>query len=307
MSRETSNPRPRRRTAWITLLALGLVVSGRLGCKRSEGKTYPLRGVVQEVQADGALVVAHEDIPGLMPAMVMPFHARPSRGDVLAGDRIEATLVMNDKESWIEDVRVTARGLPTSKPAPQVVSFASPGDAVPDFALVNQDAQPIHLAQYAGRVLVLTFVYTRCPVPEFCPLTLKHFRELDEALARDPALALRAHLLTISFDTAYDTPAVLRSFGRSFTVDHGEGRFARWQFATGSEEQIKAIAGFFGLVYWNEQGQITHSLRTAIIGPDGRVVQVYGDNLWTADEAIGEIRRAAATVGASETRRQERR
>ena len=100
----------------------------------------------------------------------------------------------------------------------------------------------IRLAQYAGRTLVLTFVYTRCPVPEFCPLTLKHFRELDEALARDPALAARAYLLTISFDTAYDTPAVLRSFGRAHVIDRGGGAFARWEFATGSSEQIRRAA-----------------------------------------------------------------
>jgi len=187
------------------------------------------------------------------------------------------------------------------------VSVASPGDAVPDFDLVNQDGKRIHLAQYGGRTLVLTFVYTRCPVPEFCPLAMKLFHELDEALARDPALAPRAHLLTISFDATHDTPAVLRSFGRAYVVDRGEGSFARWEFATGSEEQIKAITGFFGLLYWNDQEQITHSLRTAIIGPNGKVVQVYGDNLWTAEEAVREVRRAAATAGASETRKREER
>ena len=260
-------------------------------CARSGEKRYPLKGVVQEIQPSGEFTVAHEDIPGLMPAMVMPFHIRGPKDAIQPGDRIEAALVMTDKESWLEDVRVTARGLPTTHKGsrPEVVSSASPGDTVPDFALVNQDGKPIHIGQYAGRTLVLTFIYTRCPLPEFCPLMMRNFQELDEALSADRRLSARTHLLTVSFDTAYDTPEVLRSFGRAHVKDRGEGRFVRWELATGSEEQVKAIAGFFGLMFWSEGGQITHSLRTAIIGPDGKVAKVYSDNLWTVEEAVREV------------------
>jgi protein SCO1/2 len=118
---------------------------------------------------------------------------------------------------------------------------------------------------------------------------MRNFQTLDEALSADRKLSTRTHLLTVSFDTAYDTPEVLRSFGRAHVKDRGDGRFARWELATGSEEQVKAIAGFFGLMFWGEGGQITHSLRTAIIGPDGKVAKVYSDNLWTVEEAMREV------------------
>jgi protein SCO1 len=283
-----------RRRAASALLAV-VVALAAVACARSGGKRYPLTGVVQDVLSSGELVVAHDDIPGLMPAMVMPFHIRGSKDAIQPGDRIEATLVMTDKESWLEDVRVTARGLPTSRAAsgPQEISTASPGDAVPDFALVNQDGKPIHLRQYAGQTLVFTFIYTRCPVPEFCPLMMRNFQALDEALSADRALSSRTHLLTVSFDTVYDTPDVLSSFGRAHVKDRGEGRFARWELATGSKEQVKAIAGFFGLMFWGDEGLITHSLRTAIIGSDGKVAKVYNDNLWTVEEAVRDIRAVA--------------
>ena len=190
---------------------------------------------------------------------------------------------------------MTARGLPTSKSGSgaQEISSASPGDNVPDFALINQDGRPIHIGQYAGQTLALTFIYTRCPVPEFCPLMMRNFQALDEALSADRGLSSRTRLLTVSFDTAYDTTEVLRSFGRAHVKDRGEGQFARWELATGSEEQVKAIAGFFGLMFWGEAGRITHSLRTAIIGPDGKVAKVYNDNLWTVEEAVRDIRAVA--------------
>lgn len=278
------------RRAVMILVAILAVVA----CARGSGRMYPLTGTVQDALSTGEIMVAHDDIPGLMPAMVMPFHVRGSRAGLQPGDRIEATLVMTDTQSWLQDVRVTARGLPTSKAGSgaQEIGNASPGDAVPDFALVNQDARPIHLGQYTGRVLVLTFIYTRCPVPEFCPLLMRKFRGLEEALAADAELSAKTHLLTISFDTAHDTPQVLRDFGAVHAKDGTEANFARWEFATGSEPQVKAVAGFFGLMFWGEDGLITHSLRTAVIGPDGRLARVYSDNAWTVEDILAEIRSA---------------
>ena len=272
-----------------------MVALAAIACARSGGKRYPLTGVVQEVLSGGEFVVAHEDIPGLMPAMVMPFHVRGSKDAIQPGDRIEATLVMTDKESWLEDVRVTARGLPQVEGR-----LASPGDQLgvarrcrPRLRPRQPGRQTDPPRQYAGQTLVLTFIYTRCPVPEFCPLMMRNFQALDEALSADRALSSRTHLLTVSFDTVYDTPDVLRRFGRAHVKDRGEGQFARWELATGSEEQVKAIAGFFGLMFWGDEGLITHSLRTAIIGPDGKVAKVYNDNLWTVEEAVRDIRAAA--------------
>jgi protein SCO1/2 len=170
---------------------------------------------------------------------------------------------------------------------------ASLSDAVPDFGLVNQDGQAIKLGQYRGRTLILTFIYTRCAQPGFCPLTMRNFQKLEEALSADPLLLARTHLLSISFDPAFDTPEVLRGFGQGFVPDRGQGRFSHWELATGSAEQLKAISEFFffGLVDWGEEGQISHTLCTAIIGPDGKVARVYRDNQWTVGDAVREVRR----------------
>lgn len=279
------------RASLVVLACLAIVVCGPAGQRR-----YPLGGVVQEIKAGTTeVVVAHEDIPGFMPAMTMPFRVKRDGGlpNVRPGDRITATLVVTDKESWLEDVTVAVRGLPVAKATTGIQpAGAAPNDVVPDLGLVNQDGASIHLGQYQGRALAITFIYTRCPLPEFCPLLMKNFQKIDEALAREPVLFAKTHLLSISFDTAYDTPEVLRSFGRAFVEDRGQGRFSHWELATGSPEQVKAVADFFGMAYWGERGGITHSLRTAIIGPDGHVVRVYADNDWTVEGAVEEIRRA---------------
>ena len=252
-----------------------------------------MKGVVQEVKSRQECVVAHQDIPGFMPAMTMDFRLKAG-GPLLPGDEIEATLIVTDKETWLEDVVVKARGLPVAKRPEIPAAGAAGGDQVPDFGLVNQDGQAIKLSAYRGRTLILTFIYTRCPLPEYCPLMMRNFQRLDEGLAGEPELFARTHLLSISFDTAYDTPPVLRSFGRAFVKERGPGRFRHWELATGSAEQVKEVAQFFGLVYWGEEGEITHSLCTAIIGPDGKLAKVYRDNLWTVEDALGEVRRTAS-------------
>jgi protein SCO1/2 len=269
--------------------ALSGLACGRLGQKR-----YPLKGVIQEMKSSREYVVAHEDIPGFMPAMTMSFQVKAGQSPLQPGDQIEATLVVTDKESWLEGITVKARGLQVVRREGGLQpAGAAGGDLVPDFGLVNQDGQAIKLAQYRGNTLILTFIYTRCPLPEYCPLMMRNFQKLDEGLSADPTLFTKTRLLSISFDTAYDTPEVLRSFGRAFVKDRGQGRFSHWELATGSAEQVKAVAQFFGLVYWGEEGQITHSLCTAIIGPDGKVAMVYRDNQWTVDQAIQEVRRLA--------------
>jgi protein SCO1/2 len=271
------------------VLALGLAA---VGCGYFGRKHYPLKGVVQAIRPGGEYVVAHEDIRGLMPAMSMPFRIRGA-SDVRPGDQIEASLVMTDKESWLEDVEVLARGLPVAKNASAVSAPLEPGAEVPAFPLVNQDGEAITLARYRGRTLVLTFIYTRCPVPEYCPRMMARFQKIDATLSADPVLWEKTHLLSISFDTAYDKPEVLRSYGRAFVKDRGEGRFRHWELATGSKEQIQAMADFFSLYFWGDDGQITHSLCTAVVGPDGRLVKVYRDNEWTAAAVVEDIKAAA--------------
>jgi protein SCO1/2 len=259
-----------------------------VSCQRPPEQRYDLKGSVVAVDKDKRQVtVAHEPIKGFMDAMTMPFNVRDDWAlTVLTpGQEVEATLVVQDDRSWIEGLRITetknAPGTPAAAVMPKI------GDEVPDFALLNQDGRRIHLGQYRGRPLLLTFIYTRCPLPDYCPRTSKNFSEIYQGL-QSMALSDRIpHLLTISFDTDYDTPAVLRDYAARYM---NPVAFGKWEFATGSPEEIKRITSYFGLVYSKESGQIIHSLVTALIGADGKLARLYLGNQWTPRQILDEFR-----------------
>jgi protein SCO1/2 len=218
----------------------------------------------------------------------------PSESDlkILApDDQITATLVVDGSQAWLEDLIITRQsGNPSAMPA---AIMAKEGDEVPNFTLRNQNNREIQTKSYHGKTLLLTFIYTRCPVPEYCTLMSNNFAEIDRALGQDPALYEKTHLLSITIDPAYDTPAVLRSYGAAHTEGYQNETFAHWEFAGGTSEQVKKIAEYFGLTYFPENDQIIHGLRTAIISPDGKVVKIYTGNDWKPEDVVGEMKKAA--------------
>ncbi len=266
-----------------------------------------MKGKVTEVDlVQKLLTLDHQDIPGYMPAMIMAF---PVRDDQLLkvaapGDEVTASLVITrDNRYWLEDLVVTHRAPESARPSaraspPEPV----PGAAVPDVGLVNQDGKRIRLADYRGRVLALTFIYTRCPLPEFCPLMSRNFQAAAKALAAEPALQARTHLLSISFDPEHDTPEVLRRYGRAFVGD-GPLPFAHWEFASGSAAEIRKLGGFLGLDFDPDQGMWVHNLRTAVVAPDGTLVRSIRGSDWKPEELVADLRAAAAAAKRSEGRR----
>jgi protein SCO1/2 len=259
-------------------------------------KRYDLKGKVMAVdKAEKRVTIEHEEIGDYMDAMTMPFAVRKNDYwalDVLKpGDQVTASLVVDGGLTWIENIVITEESAnpAASSSDSDAPREAEPGDALPNFSLINQDAKQIKLAQYKGRALLLTFVYTRCPLPDYCPLISNNFAAIEKELKKDPALYGRTHLLTISFDTEYDTPKVLKSYGGAYTENYTNEKFEHWEFATGDKEEIRRIAEFFGLRYYNESGQIVHGLRTAIITPDGKVYKVYRGNEWKPEEALRDI------------------
>jgi protein SCO1/2 len=264
------------------------------GCRRdmSKAKRYELNGKVMTVEKDKHLVtVAHEDIKGLMAGMTMSFTVRDEWvfDQAGAGDQITATLVVDETESWLENVVIVKSNTePGVKASPGAVG-ANAGDEVPDFALVNQSNKPMRTGQFKGKTLLLTFVYTRCPLPEYCTLMSTNFSQIDQELRKQPDLYEKTRLLSITIDPEYDTPAVLRSYGASHTARFGDETFSHWAFATGTREQVKAVAHFFGLEYFPEKDQIVHGLRTAIIAPDGKVYKVYRDNKWKPEDVLKDM------------------
>ncbi len=285
----------------IRLCALFLLCAGLPACHSpvaSRGKHYDVRGKVVSVDKSRRQVtIAHEDIEGYMPAMVMPFSLRDDSAlNILtSGDLVSATLVVDGSSSWLENVIITEEASETSDgDKSEGLQEPKPGDEVPDFGLINQDGKRVHIAQYRGKILLLTFIYTRCPVPEYCTLMSNNFAEIDKELQKESNLYARTHLLSISFDPEYDTPKVLRSYGAAHTGNYSQETFAHWEFASGSPDEVKGIAQFFGLRYFQETGQIVHSLRTAIITPDGKLFKLYSGNGWRPSEALRDIQSVGA-------------
>lgn len=280
------------------LLLCSVLVVASCGTSRGSGggggQRYDLKGKVVSVDKAGRKVaVDHEAIPGFMEAMVMDFTLkdRDALEVVGPGDRIQATLVVaDDGGAWLENPMITKAAPGGDEGAAAASVGPKEGEVVPNFALVNQDDKKISLAKYKGRALVLTFIYTRCPLADYCPLMSERFAALRGEMVEDPALKSRAHLLSVSIDPLHDTPKVLRSYGGAYTEKYGDETYEHWEFATGEPEEVRRLAQFFGMEYYGEKDQIIHSLRTAVIDPEGRVRKVYRGNEWQASEVLREVR-----------------
>jgi protein SCO1/2 len=263
-------------------------------------KSFPIHGKIVRVDAaKGSIVLNHDAVPGFMDAMTMPYKLKDASiaGELHAGDAITAKLLVRKvgddfEDAMLDQIVVVAQALPDYKPAAQYHVPAT-GDSVPDFKMVNQSGTTIHLGQFTGRVLLLTFIYTRCPLEDYCPRMNKNFGQIEKALAGDPAMYGKTHLLSVSFDPHYDTPAILKSYGGIYTG--GDPRtFAHWDFAAPPESELAGVEQYFDLgVTPGESGTLNHSLSTAVIGKDGKVRVWYPTNDWTVPEVLGAMKKAA--------------
>ena len=280
----------------LALFTLAICLCFGASCNRNKAneRRYELKGKVVNVEKDKRLVtISHEDVKGFMPAMTMPFTV-PSESDlqILApDDLVTATLVVDGSHSWLEDLIITRQSaIASSMPA---VVTAKEGDEVPNYTLRNQDDREIRIHNYRGKALLLTFIYTRCPIPDYCTLMSNNFAQIERELGKDPELYAKTHLLSISIDPGYDTPKVLRSYGAAHTERYQNETFAHWEFAAGTTNQVKDIATYFGMTYYPEKDQIIHGLRTVIVKPDGKVAKIYGGNDWKPGEVVEEMRKVS--------------
>jgi protein SCO1/2 len=283
----------RNHLSLCALLTCALLAACQSKPEVAQGKRYDLKGTIVSVdKANQTATISHEEVKGFMEAMTMPFKLKDAWPlDVMKpGDEVQATLVVADESAWLENVVVVQRSATQTAAPTESSGLPKAGDSVPDFQLVNQDGKPARLAQYRGRALVLTFIYTRCPVPEYCALMSSNFAEIERELAKDAALYKRTHLVSVSFDPAYDTPKVLRSYGAAQTGNYDKETFGHWEFVTGEAEEVKRLAQFFGLTYLPEKGEYVHSLKTALISPDGKLVKLYSGNEWKPADVLADIR-----------------
>jgi protein SCO1/2 len=298
-----------RRVAFCFAILLAVTGAAIAGCSKPTAqqpaknvKRYHLAGRIVSINKDqNTLMVDGQDIPGFMAAMVMPYPviSASQLNGLEPGDEITADVVVNEDDSsaHLENIVVTKKagaGKPTSQ-----LHIPQPGDQVPDFVLVDQSNKRIHLDSFRGHVLLITFIYTRCPFPNYCPLVSHDFAEIYAKTKKDPKLAKSVRLLTVSFDPQHDTPAVLRKYGESFHSVTGGAPFDRWEFATASAKEMPQIANFFGLAYSDNNGQITHSMSTTVIAPDGRVYKWYDGNDWQPSELVADATQALQQTSAN--------
>jgi len=282
----------------FALTSVILLLTLSVSCNRT--RKYPLQGeVVAKNAATSEITVNHGDIPGFMAAMAMPYRVKDPAviQELEPGDKIAAEVVVGKDPSdyWLEDVRITdesGRGKVKPPTAPQMLM---PGERVPDFTLVNQDGRKIRLSDFAGKALLVTFIYTRCPMPKFCPRLSSQFARIHNELKKNPEDYGKTHLLTISFDPKYDTPAVLRKYGLAY-LDGDEGGFSQWDFASTNPTDLRRLAKAFGLEYEEEQNQITHSMSIVLIAPNGTVAKFWSTN-WTWTELLENLQHAAQAIG----------
>jgi protein SCO1/2 len=265
----------------------------------SPEKTFSVRGKVISTDATH-VTLDHEALPGFMEAMTMPYKLKDPGvvSELHPGDLITARIVVRQdtagfRDPELDNIVVIAQARPDYKPA---VQYHTPhvGDAVPDFRLLNQSGRNIRVSEFKGKVLVVTFIYTRCPLADYCPRMSRNFAEIDKALAGDPALYRETHLLSISFDPSYDTPAVLRSYGGAYTGNYTKETFAHWDFAAPPEKELSQVTQFFGVgVTPGENKTLNHSLSTAVIGKDGKIVAWYPTNDWEPADVVEAVKQAA--------------
>jgi protein SCO1/2 len=273
------------------------------GSATTNFKVYKLRGkVVSTNSATGEVTLNHEAIPGFMDAMTMPYKLKDPTilGELHPGDTITADVLVSqnpDADVLLDHIVVIAQAKPDYKPT-VYYHVPSPGDAVPDFKLRNQDGRAIHLDQFHGKTLLLTFIYTRCPSPNFCPLVTHNFAVIDRQLAASPALYAKTHLLCVSFDPEHDTPARLRAYGAEYIGSDARNAFAHWDFAAPTKPELLEMAKYFDVgITQGPDDTITHTLSTTLIGPQGKVVQFYPGNEWTPDQVVVDVKKLQANAG----------
>ena len=284
----------RRTIALLSLVIAAAAASVSAGCSRA--REYPFKGQVLSVDTERQeITVKHEDVPGFMPGMTMPFRV-PDAGQfasVAPGDLITATLVVEDTSGHLEHVVKTGSApLPPAATAGPRIRMIDPGTEVPALTFTDQDGRTRTIAEWRGKVLALTFIYTRCPLPNFCPLMDRNFAAAQRLIKEDRALADRVRLLSLSFDPDYDTPAILKAHAARAGADP-----ALWTYGTGSRDAIDPFAAVFGVAVMRDDKpmeEILHNLRTAVIDKDGKLSSVLNGNDWKPDELMTAIRKADA-------------
>jgi protein SCO1 len=271
--------------------ALLLAILTLTACRKAPpAKQYELTGQILSIKPERSeVVVKHDDIPGFMPAMTMPYKVNDPAllTGRKPGDVIKATLVVEEVNAYLSSLNVTGhRPLATPAPVSDTPHVLEPGETVADALLVDQGGKPFPLSSLRGHRVALTFIYTRCPLPDYCPLMERHFAAVQQAIKANPKLA-DVRLVTMTMDPEFDTPAVLKPHAIEVGADP-----AVWSFVTGEPREVRRFGEQFGIhVELDETNkwQLIHNLRTAVIDADGNVVKIESGNFWKPADLVADL------------------
>jgi protein SCO1/2 len=275
---------------WLVLAGVVGCLASAASCRRApEAREYRLTGQVLAVAPErNEITIRHEDIKGFMAGMTMPFTVKDAAllEGRTPGDLVDATLVVSDTSAHLSTLTKTGFQ-PLEEAPPDGGSLVlREGDLIGDAQLVDQDGATRPLVSFRGHRVVVTFVYSRCPIPDFCPLMNRHFATLQKAIRTEPALA-DVRLVTVTLDPEYDRPPILKALGSRFDADP-----AVWTFLTGPPAEVRQFAAQFGIYSEadpKDPAQIVHNLRTAVLRPDGRVARMHTGNDWTPSDLRADL------------------
>jgi protein SCO1/2 len=288
-------------------VTVGWLLVFTVSCDRAETQTpatvvagtnrqvFQVKGVIVKVAPrEKSVEIKHEEIHGYMPAMTMPFDVKDTNelAGLAPGDSVVFRMIVTDTEGWIEQIRKlgSTNSVPTAGNF-RLVRDVEPlniGDRLPEYHFTNQLGQAFSTADFKGQALAITFLFTRCPFPTFCPKMANDFSETQQSLISAGNFT-NWHLLTVSFDPEFDKPVVLKSYAERYHYDP-----AHWTFATGDLVEITAIAEQCGLNFWHDEtGSISHNLRTVVFDASGRLQKIFTGNTWKTEELVAEMKEAA--------------
>jgi len=292
-------------------LCVGLLTSGAVAAELSPApnpepltapanlQTFALQGVIKDLPPDGqSVVIQHQAIAHYMAAMTMTFKVRAAKelAGLHPGDVITCQLHVSETESWIDQILKTGtaapeKPAPASAPTPSKTSHLRAKNPLLNYKFTNELGQSVSLADFHGQALAITFFYTRCPLPEYCPRLSKNFQVASEKLAAQSGAPTNWHFLSFSFDSEFDTPETLAAYGRSYHYDP-----AHWSFLTGPADKIAALAAASDVTYQWEAGTINHNFRTLIIDATGHLQTIIPTSGDLSDRIAAEILQAATVT-----------
>ena len=263
----------------------------------STNVTYSTTGVIRKLGDDlKTAIIRHEEIPRYMPKMTMRLNVRDTNElkNLRAGDEIAFKLSANDDTHWIHEVRrigeqkvISDADLKAFEPVAKL--DVPDSQAFPDFGFLSESNTTVKFSDYRSKALAFTFIFTRCPLPDYCPRMGNRFFEARELLRGNETAGTNWQMLSISFDPEHDTPKILSSYGGHYRKADSD----RWLFAVASKKTLKKLAPMCDLQFMQEGGTITHNLRTIVLKPDGSIHRVFAGNTWTAEELANAIQQVA--------------